>query len=94
IFLYHLKSHQEVQALMKLIFDVFDDDGDGQMSQAEWAELFQVYNIHPAYAPASFEKLDANNDGVLSREEILALIDDFFCGDDVNSAANSMFGPY
>lgn len=85
---------QEVQSLMKLIFEVFDANGDGQLSQEEWAELFQVYNVHPAYAPLTFEKLDMNGDGFLSKDEILVLIDDFFCGDDSTSVANSMFGPY
>lgn len=85
---------QEVQSLMKLLFEVFDTDGDGQINQQEWAELFQVYDIHPAYAASAFQQLDANHDDSLSRDEVLALIDDFFCGDDVNSAANSMFGPY
>ncbi len=85
---------KEVQSLMKLIFDVFDADGDGQLCKEEWTELFQVYNIHPAYAPLAFEQLDMNDDGVLSKDEILILIDDFFCGDDSKSVANSMFGPF
>lgn len=85
---------KEVQSLMKLIFEVFDTDGDGQLCQQEWAELFDVYNVHPAYAPTAFEKMDMNGDGCLSRDEILVLIDDFFCGDDPSSVANAMFGPY
>ena len=88
------KYTQEVQALMKLIFEVFDTNGDGQINQEEWAALFQIYNIHPAYAPPAFEQLDENQDGVLSQAEILALVDDFFCGDTADSVANSMFGPY
>ncbi len=88
------KYRQEVQSLMKLIFEVFDTNGDGQICQSEWTELFQVYNVHPAYAPGAFESIDLNGDGVLSQDEVLSLIDDFFCGDDTNSAANSMFGPY
>lgn len=88
------KYLKEVQSLMKLIFEVFDDNSDGQLSQAEWTQLFQVYNVHPAYAPAAFKQLDMNGDGCLSRDEILVLIDDFFCGDDLDSVANSMFGPY
>ncbi|MEL7316223.1 MAG: EF-hand domain-containing protein [Cyanobacteria bacterium J06559_3] len=88
------KYAQEVHDLMKLIFDVFDTNGDGKLSQEEWAELFQVYNIHPAYAPSAFEQLDENQDGVLSQTEILVLVDDFFCGDTADSVANSMFGPY
>ena len=88
------KYLKEVQSLMKLIFEVFDDNGDGRFCQEEWKQLFRVYNIHPAYALATFQQLDMNGDGFLSRDEILVLIDDFFCGDDIDSAANSMFGPY
>ncbi|MGD1858324.1 MAG: EF-hand domain-containing protein [Leptolyngbyaceae cyanobacterium] len=88
------KYLKEVQSLMKLIFEVFDDNNDGQLSQAEWAQLFQAYSVHPAYAPAAFQQLDMNEDGSLSRDEILIFIDDFFCGDDLDSVANSMFGPY
>ena len=88
------KYLKEVQSLMKLIFEVFDENGDGQLSQEEWAELFQVYSVHPAYASTAFEQLDMNSDGCLSQDEILVLIDDFFCGNDLNSVANSMFGPY
>ncbi len=85
---------QEVQSVMELIFDVFDTDGDGTICQQEWAELFQVYNIHPAYAPSTFQQLDANQDGCLSKSEVLTLIDEFFCGDNAGAIANSMFGPY
>jgi juvenile hormone diol kinase len=85
---------QEVQSVMELIFDVFDTDGNGTICQQEWAELFQVYNVHPAYAPAAFSQLDTNQDGVLNKTEILALIDEFFCGDNPDSGANTMFGPY
>jgi Ca2+-binding EF-hand superfamily protein len=85
---------QEVQSVMKLIFDVFDTDGDGTICEQEWAELFQVYNIHPAYAPSTFKQLDSNQDGCLSKEEVLGLIDEFFCGDNTGAIANAMFGPY
>jgi Ca2+-binding EF-hand superfamily protein len=88
------KYSREVQSLMNLIFDVFDTNGDGQISPKEWSELFQVYNIHPAYAPTAFKQLDANEDGSLSKAEILEFVDEFFCGDTADSPANAMFGPY
>lgn len=85
---------KEVQSLMTFIFEVFDDNGDGQISQQEWTELFRVYGIHPVYAPIAFQQIDANQDGFISREELTELIDDFFFGDNIDSVANSMFGPY
>jgi Ca2+-binding EF-hand superfamily protein len=88
------KYTQEVQSFMRFIFDVFDDNGDGKISQSEWEQLFSVYGIHPAYAPTAFRQIDINQDGFLNREELSELIDDFFFGDSVDAVANAMFGPY
>jgi Ca2+-binding EF-hand superfamily protein len=88
------KYNQEVRYLMELIFEVFDGDGDGKISQKEWAGLLSVYNVSSVYAPLVFPKLDANQDGFLSKEEVLALIREFFYSDDPEAPANAMFGPY
>ncbi|MGD2181573.1 EF-hand domain-containing protein [Lusitaniella coriacea] len=88
------KYNEQVNALIQLVFDAFDKDGDGKISQEEWGELLGAYNISPVYAPLVFPKLDANGDGFLTKEELVQLIYDFYYSDDSEHPANSMFGPY
>lgn len=88
------KYDQEVRSLMELVFEVFDYDDDGKISQQEWGDFFKVYNISCVYAPSVFLKLDSNQDGFLSRDEALQLIHSFFYENDPEAPANSMFGPY
>lgn len=88
------KYNQEVRYLMELVFEVFDEDEDGKISQQEWAGLLSVYNVSPLYAPLIFPQLDTNQDGFLSKEEVLAMIREFFYSNDLDAPANVMFGPY
>ncbi len=88
------KYNQEVRSLMELVFEVFDGDEDGKISQQEWAGLLSVYNVSPVYAPIVFPNLDSNQDGFLSKDEVLQLIRDFFYSNDPEAPANAMFGPY
>ncbi|MDY6785894.1 MAG: calcium-binding protein [Cyanobacteriota bacterium] len=88
------KYDEQVNALVSVVFEAFDKDGNNKISQSEWAELLSVYNISPVYAPSIFPKLDANGDGFLTKDELLELIRDFYYSDDPSHPANGMFGPY
>ncbi|MFP4100041.1 EF-hand domain-containing protein [Coleofasciculus sp.] len=88
------KYLHNIHFFMELVFEVFDKDEDGKISQTEWAGLLSVYNVSPVYAPRVFPKLDTNQDGFLSKEEVLQLIREFFYSDNPDVPANEMFGPY
>ena len=80
------KDHRkQVKSLAELVFDIIDLD--------EWQTLFQVYNIPVIYAPESFAKIDLNGDGVLSREEVVSSLQEFYDSDDPEVAGNYIFGP-
>ena len=83
---------EEIASLMDIIFDVFDQDEDGKINQAEWGQLLAAFNESPVYAPLIFPGLDANSDGWLSKAEMLQLFQDFCYSDDPANAANGMFG--
>jgi Ca2+-binding EF-hand superfamily protein len=85
---------EEVVSLMDIVFDVFDQDEDGKVNQEEWGQFLAAFNESPVYASLVFPALDANQDGWLTKGELLKLFQDFCYSDDPNNVANAMFGPY
>ncbi len=81
-------------ALVTLLFDAFDQDGDGRISEREWMDLLAVFNVLPIYASSVFLNLDINQDGSLNQDEVLNLIHDFFYLSEPYAPANFIFGPY
>lgn len=91
---YYDDGLEEILSLMDLIFDVFDQDEDGKVNQAEWGQLLAAFNESPVYAPLVFPPLDADQDGWLTKAEFLQHFSAFCCSDEADNLANSMFGPY
>jgi Ca2+-binding EF-hand superfamily protein len=83
-----------VITLVTLLFDAFDQDRDGLISEREWISLLSVFNVQSIYASSIFLNLDVNQDGVLNQEEVLTLIHDFFYINEPSAPANFIFGPY
>ncbi|MEM8614830.1 MAG: EF-hand domain-containing protein [Cyanobacteria bacterium P01_H01_bin.105] len=83
-----------VIALVTLLFDAFDHNHDGQISEQEWISLLSLFNVQPIYASSIFLNLDINQDGALNQDEVLTLIHDFFYINEPSAPANFMFGPY
>jgi len=83
-----------VGELIELVFDVFDQDEDGKITQAEWGQLLTAFNESPVYAPIVFPALDTDQDGWLTKAEVRAHFINFCYGDTLDDPANQMFGPY
>lgn len=83
-----------VMTLVTLLFEAFDHDHDGQISEQEWISLLSLLNVQPIYASSVFLNLDTNQDGALTQDEVLTLIHDFFYVNEPHAAVNFMFGPY
>lgn len=84
----------EVQSLMELLFDVFDKNEDGYISQDEWGNFLSVYNVSPVYAAEVFPSLNKAEAGRLTKAELTTLVSAFYYSDDPANPANSIFGPY
>ena len=84
---------QEVNSISELIFDIIDLDKSGNLDRQEWMILFEVFNIPVVYVGETFDKIDGNHDGSISKEELLPLLEEFYYSDDLNAAGNGIFSP-
>ncbi|MGF1495663.1 MAG: EF-hand domain-containing protein [Elainellaceae cyanobacterium] len=88
------KSYRdEIVGLAESVFNVVDVDDSGHLSKEEWATLFRVYNIPVIYVDETFDKIDRNQDGALTKDEVLSMIQDFYYSTDPNAIGSYMFGP-
>lgn len=84
---------KELMLLPEAIFNVVDVDESGNLDKEEWANLFRVYNIPVIYVEETFNRIDTDGDGVLSKNEVVAMLQDFLYSNDPNNPGNFMFGP-
>lgn len=83
---------QLVVSMTGFVQDTLDDDGDDKVTAKEYCEFCQAYGIRSADAQLCFTALDRDDDGVLTRAEILDLVIEFYCSDDPKAPGNQFFG--
>lgn len=86
-------SRSEILGLATSLFSVIDTDESGNLDKKEWTNFFRVYNIPVVYVEETFARIDQDGDGVLSMDEVLTTIQDFYYSNDPNASGNYMFGP-
>ena len=77
----------------EFIFDIVDLDDNGKISWKEYSLFLHAYGIDWDLHQEIFQKLDLNGDGVLSKDEWVVLLNQFF-GDDPDAPGNWHLGPY
>lgn len=83
---------QHVSKVAMEIIDLFDADKDGFLSLSEYLNMFMAYRIEIRHSAKAFENLDKNKDDLISRDELLIAIREFFRSDDEQSPGNWLFG--
>jgi Ca2+-binding EF-hand superfamily protein len=76
------------------IFDLFDMNRDNFIQKEEYSDMLTIYKISQDHAEQSFEELDSNKDGVISVDEMINGLRNFFKSNDVNSPGNLIFGEW
>lgn len=77
------------------LFELIDEDGDGQISLNEFQMFYWGYGIEDEKIAADiFARLDLDGDGILSAEEFAQHGYDFHYSDDPDCPGNWFFGPY
>ncbi len=82
-----------IRPTSELIFGLLDQDGDGEVTLAEYRKLCGVMRLDEKYADKIFARLDLNKDGTISMDELMMLSDQYFVGDDPDAPGNLFFGP-
>jgi len=83
-----------VYRTMAHIFLLFDLNKDKVISYLEYANMISIYNIPPRYTRNSFQKIDLNGDGMISEEEMLTALEDYFYSSDPGGSGSLIFGEW
>jgi Ca2+-binding EF-hand superfamily protein len=93
MFLLMAEDTDRVVRASRMVFDLFDTNGDGAIGLDEYLQYLRSYRVDDSGAAELFDTFDTNGDGSLSRDEFAALYVEFFTGDDPKALGNRLFGP-
>lgn len=79
---------------VKYVFDLYDQNDDGLLTIDEFTDMWTIYGIQVKYSAKSFVKLDLNHDEVISKNELVNAVKEFFISDDPSASGNWIFGDY
>lgn len=83
---------KEVKGIGAIAFSVFDRNQDEQLSLGEFRDFYRAINLDDALAPTLFGKLSLGDDALISKEQFVTLLDQFFRSQDQNAPGNILFG--
>lgn len=78
----------------RYIFDLFDMNNDKFISREEYADMLTIYNIPQNTGKVGFEELDTNKDDLVSSEEMINGLQNFFRSPDIKANGNMIFGDW
>jgi Ca2+-binding EF-hand superfamily protein len=97
----YLASHSQTvrasDAVMRItdtLIALTDRDRDGKVSRVEFTNNLLAYDMSPEDAATAFDHLDRDDDGYLTRDELLKNVDEFYGSDDPEAPGNWLAGPF
>jgi Ca2+-binding EF-hand superfamily protein len=85
---------EAVETTARSMFEAVDQDGDGRIGPAEYAQVVTAWKGYGASADGIFPLLDLDGDGSISQDEFVGLWTGFWIGDDPSSPSKWVFGPF
>lgn len=81
-----------VVATAESMFEAVDEDGDGEVSEPEYARMIHAWTGNDAPTGAVFARLDLDGDGSISKSEFVRHWVEFWAGDDADAPGTHVFG--
>ena len=88
------RYEEEVQVLTRRLLDVFDMNEDGAIGPAEFSDFYGIFGLPVSLARSVFVELDTDDDGRISRKELLEISREFYRGSEPAARENLLFGPF
>jgi Ca2+-binding EF-hand superfamily protein len=76
------------------LFSLFDFNDDEYISKEEFNMMFGVYRIPLEACEKSFQMLDKNGDKMISSDELISAIEDYFESTNADAPGNWLFGDW
>lgn len=88
------KPNDYINQSSTYLFSLFDQDGDGNIDEKEYLDMFKAYGLYTSTAKKGFDLLDLNDDKRISGGELVRAFEDFFLAEDAEAPGNWIFGDW
>lgn len=89
------KLREEMISTLYLgIFEMFKNQNTGNLTENGFVEWIVALGVEADLASWTFKKLDAKNNGYLSKEDFISRVWEFYDGTDINLPGNYLMGPF
>ena len=83
-----------ILGFVKTAIGLWDSNHDGKVSAEEYQNYLITIHVTVAEAADAFRRLDLNQDGYLSREELFENLQEYYFSNDPDAPGNWFFGPF
>jgi Ca2+-binding EF-hand superfamily protein len=76
------------------VVDLCDINDDGTVDRGEFTRLLELYGVSPDDASQSFDRIDTDDDGSLTVDEMIEAGRDFYLSSETGTSGDALFGRY
>lgn len=80
------------ELIFNFMFDFFDPNRDGYISNEEYHAFYEIFGIDESYCDKAFAMIESNKSHKLSRYDIMKAIEEFLMSEDSTLGGNWIFG--